>query len=179
MRGRTPPGTQLPPISAAPYQYHHQPITPLNTGEYHHQQHTLPGLQTWHQNNSSGSSGHNSNNGASSGGGGTSNGHGANDTPQSGPGSPHRRSTLDNSPRTKHQPAPRVSGGRLPFDEPLSSNAVESSDRSPPASVSRSSTSGGAGSGAASKVSKEHPAITPPPLTSSTSATGTGTVSRD
>ncbi|KAF8160030.1 hypothetical protein B0H34DRAFT_797211 [Crassisporium funariophilum] len=64
LRGRTPPGNQLPPISGgAPYQYHHSSITPLNTGggggEYH--QSALPGLQTW--NNTSGSSSNSSGNG--------------------------------------------------------------------------------------------------------------------
>jgi len=150
LRGRTPPqgqGTQLPPISAAaPYQYHHGHLTPLNPAEYHPHPHqlphpnTLPGLQSWHGNNSGSSS-------ASGGSHANGNGHsnGASSGAESASAPPHlsRRSTQDNSPRMNNNNASSSSSrsGRG-YNEPLSSNnANHSRPPSPPQSISRSSTS--------------------------------------
>jgi len=149
LRGRTPPqgqGTQLPPISAAaPYQYHHGHLTPLNPAEYHPHPHqlphpnTLPGLQSWHGNNSGSSS-------ASGGSHANGNGHsnGASSGAESASAPPHlsRRSTQDNSPRMNNNASSSSSRSGRGYNEPLSSNnANHSRPPSPPQSISRSSTS--------------------------------------
>ncbi|KDR66129.1 hypothetical protein GALMADRAFT_148160 [Galerina marginata CBS 339.88] len=165
LRGRTPPGSsssnQLPPISSgAPYhQYHHQAITPVNTAEYHPST-TLPGLQTWHGNNSStsssngnvSSSGHSSasNGGSNShtitgpggtttsgGGGGGASGSGSDhsnphSTSNSATGTPllTHRRPTLESPRLQATHAHASPRGR-PFDEPLTSNNAADSHHAP------------------------------------------------
>ncbi|PPQ88286.1 hypothetical protein CVT26_011603, partial [Gymnopilus dilepis] len=136
LRGRTPPGqgaasTQLPPISsgAASYQYHHQQITPMNAGGSEYQGNTLPGLQSWHGNNTSGSSnssngGNNASNGNGGGGGGGGSGHShsvggpvesnnANNGTTTASGTQSRRPTLESPRLQSTSSSPR---GR-PYDE--------------------------------------------------------------
>ncbi|PPQ91733.1 hypothetical protein CVT25_013015 [Psilocybe cyanescens] len=100
LRGRTPPGAnQLPPIAhgGGYHQYHHQNITPLNTGglggvggpvgggagEYGGPGGggggtTLPGLGAWHGNSSATSSGSNGNGASGAGNGSNGNGNSSN-----------------------------------------------------------------------------------------------------
>ncbi|KAF8883478.1 hypothetical protein CPB84DRAFT_1850940 [Gymnopilus junonius] len=197
LRGRTPPGqgasNQLPPISGpSPYQYHHQPITPLNAGEYH--SNTLPGLQAWHGNtsasssNSSGGNGHpNGSNGTSSGGSNTtvtgpgvgggensSNINNGSNGSTSGSGTQSRRPTLVDSPRLQQSSQSSSPRGRTFDEQALSSNAADPSSNShsaphshppsPPSAMSRLSTVNNTTSGGGGSVQESSSAShTPPP----------------